>query len=406
MPDTPTVANEPAAPDSQLKIGLVNGDEFDALADLFLGPDEATPAAPAGRSAPLEPGAVRPEIELLVQGHLPIRAGPWSLQYARVRAEQTGGAAALVRFSPEELVVEQVGGASPAHPHNALEEAIRAARSRITTFLVQANAPASPTLIADPRLTGVTLLTADNDAAVVAAYRTIKEIAPALSPGVEVRVAFVSRSRDAANDALSRLRDAVALFLDRPLRPAGVIERIAPTCSACLFRGEFRGGAAEVLDLLTAAPPPRQERIVGAAPGPAVARRASDPSSAAADRPALSSLIPGLRPAEFGWPDDPAVELARDAEGRWHALRDDFDGKGVEGLVAAGAWLFRHRALVAAAAGIGRASQGRSIAHMETPPVLHLFTATPKEARRLLDAELRVHLLAPAAGEWCCVDLN
>ena len=43
-------------------------------------------------------------------------------------------------------------------------------------------------------------------------------------------------------------------------------------------------------------------------------------------------------------------------------------------------------------------------------PVMHLFTDDAKQTRRLLDADVRVHCLAPIRDGgrtlWACVDLN
>jgi len=44
----------------------------------------------------------------------------------------------------------------------------------------------------------------------------------------------------------------------------------------------------------------------------------------------------------------------------------------------------------------------------QTPPVLHLFTPTPRAVRTLVDAPIRLHVLAPvpAGATWFSAELN
>ena len=43
-------------------------------------------------------------------------------------------------------------------------------------------------------------------------------------------------------------------------------------------------------------------------------------------------------------------------------------------------------------------------------PTMHVFTDRPNDVRRLLDTEVRVHLLSSVEVDgrtaWCCTDLN
>jgi hypothetical protein len=73
-------------------------------------------------------------------------------------------------------------------------------------------------------------------------------------------------------------------------------------------------------------------------------------------------------------------------------------------LVAVEAWARKHAKLLAMAAG-GAMGGG------DTKPIRrHLFTATPRGVRHLLDTDAEVHLLASVEvrGEqgWYCTELN
>ncbi|MFI4897541.1 MAG: hypothetical protein ACIARR_06925, partial [Phycisphaerales bacterium JB059] len=89
------------------------GDEFDALADLFLGDEPLGPrGVPEPRSTGTDPApvraprtrtetAVKPRIEAIVLGHLPVRASIWVRQYAGSVADAVQAPVALLRVSPE-----------------------------------------------------------------------------------------------------------------------------------------------------------------------------------------------------------------------------------------------------------------------------------------------------------------
>lgn len=396
MPSTPFRLHQtsPPAPDAA-------SDEFDALADLFLADDEPA-AGPRRASSAREEPACGPvpqstAVELLVQGHLPVRAAPWASQYAKLRAAESGAAVALIRSLGGHLSVELFGFGGAAEPALDGLDALRAARKAASACIVQLDEVHQAAVASDPRIAAVTVLAGTNEAAVVASYRALKGLAAVLAPAderaeppTELQVALVASDEAPARDALERLRRASAVFLDRPLINAGTLHKIMPTGAIPLFRGDSALGPGQVMDALFA-----DEPVLSCEPG--AQRGAAQPADACIDAGPLARFIKGLCPSEIAFPDDPEIAIAVCPEKRLHLLRRDHDGRGVERLVSASAWSVKHAALLKAA-GLA-AEPGRA-------PVLHLFTETPKSIRPLLDAELKVHLLVSCGGQWCCVELN
>ncbi len=130
---------------------------------------------------------------------------------------------------------------------------------------------------------------------------------------------------------------------------------------------------------------------------------------------ALALLLDGLRPVSVLCPYAPGVELALDASGGLHLLiraepddGDDGEQKALSQLLVASAWAEAHAMLLVPAL----AATGTPAAHAAATqrPVAHLFTDRPKRSRRLLETDVRVHLLARVrvGGQsgWYCTALN
>lgn len=382
-------------------------DEYDALADLFLSDDE--PVAARAIPGELPRGAKRSEpsrasIELLVQGHLPVRAAPWASQYARLRAAALRAPVGLIRMVGGQLAVEVFGTEETIEPTDEAMRAVERAASASALLIVQLDEVHQAAMAADPRLAAVTVLAGTNEAAVVATYRTLKGLAGVLapaaageaeSPPTDLQVALVTNDDADARDALERLRRAASVFLDRPLALAATVGKIVPTGAIALYRGESSLGPGRLMDLLaggaavTESVEPRVE--------PKVARTPQRAEASSKNAESLARFVEGLRSLPIRCPDDAMVELALDAGGALHLLRADSDSRGVERLIAASGWAMKHAALIAAA-GCG--------IDAKRAPVLHLFTAAPKSVRHLFDADMRVHLLAPVGAEWFCTELN
>ncbi|MGI9013652.1 MAG: hypothetical protein ACR2GY_05310 [Phycisphaerales bacterium] len=154
-------------------------DPIDHLADLFL-----TDGARAQRDNDHEEGsAPRPAacIELIVVGHLPVRAGLWLTQYADDVAREVGPTG-LVRLDGGQWILEILRGREAAVRASAaasLREAMSAVADAVDHWIIR---PEAATSFADALAAGpdvITILSGADEAAVVAAYRLIKDMSEA-----------------------------------------------------------------------------------------------------------------------------------------------------------------------------------------------------------------------------------
>ncbi|MCC6284842.1 MAG: hypothetical protein IT439_06000 [Phycisphaerales bacterium] len=435
--------NQPGASGAE-RLNEPRPEDFDALADLFLGPGEspARAAAPASGHTP-EP-ASRLAVELLVLGHLPVRAPLWARQYAWMLAQCAPHPVALVRLAAGTLQVEVLSpGMEPDEPLADAAGALRQAFAEAGCVLLRVDEPDEPRLARWEGATTLTLLSGVDDAAVVAAYRAIKSLGPGEpEDGPDVRIAWMGCEPEAARDAMAKLERACQTFLQRPLGFAGSSARIDGAQGRVLYRGPMPAGA-RIEDLLSIAQcEGAAARDAGArerAPArpvidparPSVLRLAnptddvldddegwgdsavpspSCPASRPAPRPApateaapaqpesLASLMPGLVPLPARCPDVPQVELAADAQGGLHMFALDALG-GAEALAACRAWAARHGALLALACPGLSAGSCRHTAE-------HLVTLDAPSAAHLVHAPFHLHLGVRTPQGWVLAPLN
>ncbi|MBX3407413.1 MAG: hypothetical protein KF869_11690 [Phycisphaeraceae bacterium] len=133
---------------------------------------------------------------------------------------------------------------------------------------------------------------------------------------------------------------------------------------------------------------------------------------------ALALLLEGLRPVSVLCPYAPGVELALDPAGGLHLLvrtepedGEDSEQRALSQLLVAGAWAEAHAMLLGPAlAQAGAPAAFARPMHEAHKPALHLFTDRPKRSRRLLETDVRIHLLARVniGGQsgWYCTELN
>lgn len=423
-------------------------EEFDALADLFLGPspapsresdDEATlstPLEPAHTDPheiglpptlrePEAPGPVpRPasiEVEAMLLGHLPVLASAWVRQHAAARAASLGGPVALVRLQAGTLTVELVGH-DPADPANLAErapmQAVATAYRHASAMLVRVDETAEPQLLESPAVTGVTVLSAADEAAVVGSYRVIK----AASDGAgdrRITVAWMGSPPDRVEEARAKLDRAVEHFLTVELRHEPVTGRLDATTARTIYRGQCDLDIATLLRSLTMPTPhvgadvaadvvadvvpevvvvPRGRVDRPAPPRPADAPQPahsiapplkSEPEPASNAASAGACPLPGLTAVAVRCPDATTVQLALDGRGHLHLLAlaeagDVSPAEAVEHLLTAAAWARKHRDLLALA--LPRLASVDALQ-------MHLLTDRPKHVRGLLDAEIRLHAL-------------
>ncbi len=119
----------------------------------------------------------------------------------------------------------------------------------------------------------------------------------------------------------------------------------------------------------------------------------------------LASHLVDLQSTALRCPYASGIEVAIDGAGRLHLLArsksESAEESTLAALLIASSWAEQHSGLLASS--LGKVS---SVAR----PTLHLFTDKPKHSRRLLETNLRVHLLAEvhvgAERAWYCTDLN
>lgn len=429
------------------------GDDFDALTDLFLGPEaverrETVPMAPELKLAPrsLDDDDEQDEApealvtETLVLGHLPVRANPWVAQYARAAAERVrggeGGRVALVRLGGGQAGID-LYGLDPSFRECQSEETVEGALARVACscdrVIFQVTDTDELSLARSGAMDRVTVLTAGNDAAVVNVYRTIKALAGDVGT---IGVAVMGEEESRARGVIAKLSEAARAFLDVELFEARIIDRMGPTGGAMVYLGACELGHEEIVDRLAAlretgegdavvrpvrAREPEavpieentdetihRDSAVDDAEAPAASRvdRHQDASTPIArpgeeDARSLAMSVLELKPIGASCPDDEGVVLARDGEGRLHLLCEDEERRGVERLTAVSSWASKHAKLL-------KALDVEVIADGEV--ISHLLTREAKGMRHLLDTDVRVHVMRRADERigtgWVFVELN
>ena len=422
---------DPESP-PMLEPGPVNGHaDYDALAELFLGEDRpprramspapTQPIAPSLTPPRTEPSPSNRPIEALILGHLPVLASAWVQQYARHIAGERKGPVGLLRLRAGEAQLDVIGGAhETGRLFASLSEAIDAAAEEVAAWIIRVDETTEPRL---PELRGlacVTLLTGADEAAVVSAYRTLKNlIKPAEdADGPDLRITIMGSAPDKAAEASAKLERAAAAFIGRPIRIAHCIARIGGRASAVLFRGPWAGTVDETVRMVSAARGTRPPQAVAPRPlegiaGPKPEAKAHDPvvsrlghlhHGPSTITGPLAGKVAGLRCLEIACPYATGVEFALDERGTMHVL-GRLETTDLAGLLTAAAWVRSHQALLR----LALAAQAPGFDGAE-PSVLHLFTDDARRVRALGDSPVRLHLLArvetTGGAAWFCSPLN
>ncbi len=396
--------------------------ELDALADLFLGP---TAHSQSHRPTTREPAPKSPHkitLEGVVLGHLPVSAAAWPGQYARTRAEQLGVPVAVVRLGAGTLSVDLFGANLPEHPLPSDADVIEVVRTLVSIVILRVEEHAEAQLPSLPAVNRLCLLTGADDAAIVACYRKLKNIAADADttglPLPDIHLTIMGSDNTKATLAYQRIAGAAQAFLDADLLEPVVISRIGPTGSTSLYRGETTLSLEALCDLLTL---PRQETRTRSqdsaapapvrtppldSPQPVTAAPIHEPLPAAAVHPeprpvptpptdTLSALIAGLMPLETRCPLTERIELATDHDGQLHLIAaalttqpEQSAPDPLSDLLRAAAWAKLNADM------LSKAEPGLST-HRDHPPV-HFVTDQTSLATSLLDTTIRVHLAIAA----------
>ncbi len=408
-------------------------EQFDALAELFLGgqahdaPEATAPPAPVTttktdepepmRTAPVasssrmtvdlaEPDDLEEEgvtIEVLMLGHLPVRSTPWVGQYVCSLAATLGEPVALVRVDSEQVTLRLFGMDSDEVPtFESIPGAMAWLADRTRRWILQVTELDEPMLATGHAIDGVTLLTGADDAAVVAAYGTIKRLAESADGwgdelgAPQLRVATMGSAPDAGRAAYERLERAAAIYLGQHLEFAANVQRMGATGSVILHEGAIDGGVERVIDhILLAGDAQGGDGVTEATPPVQEAERVQ---TGARESTSLASHI-DARGLDVTCPMDPGIEIAVDKAGILCVLLRLEGASDVGRLLAVRAWATAHATLLA------RACPEAGINATATPRA-HAFTPTPIEIRDLLDTDVRCHVLAQVGEAWFCAPLN
>lgn len=512
-PTNPNPARAPLVPPrAPVSIDLSGSDsEYDAVTELFLGEGSAVPASKpvskiksiaepltawkvVGRPEdmddpddPNEPDLLAqtsafdsiapqgtlvdsPQIEAIVQGHLPVFAAAWITQYARSRAEELHLAVVLIRvrqgFCSVECVLPSGTPAMSMAPSETMDAAIDLARGMgARHWIIQTDEVNEPDLWRLNRVNRITILTSADEAALVACYRALKGIAQATGAEseTEIHVAVMGATPEKAAHAIERVTRAGENFLGRSVSGSMAAAKIGAGTASSLYRSNSDSTTLhEVIDAI-ASPPATQPAAPAAGSARADAiqremaamreaiREASISAPMNSSRPALEPLhltdqpdmqpladeiaadaeetvppaeTPVTRPAslieliddieplgvscpsaggvDFGIAPDGRLHLVAHVEGELNSGHPSNQSRAVEDLFVASAWATAHsRLLLTAHASI-------RLDEKDHAPILHVVTAKPREARRLLDTSIRVHLVLPPPEDngWISMELN
>lgn len=433
--------------------------DFDALAGMFLAPAATHTAAPPSESLETtdQPHpARRVPVSALILGHLPVMASAWPAQHARVRAEETGEPVVIARLSRSVLTLESFGAHGPAQPFQSQTEALAWAATHAESVLVRVDEADEAELATAGAVDQLDFLTGADDAAVVACYRKLKNIADGAKgtrPLPKSRLTVVGTNAPRGRLTHERIARAARAFLDAELLEPVIVDRVAPTRGRLLYRDATTLTMHTLLSVLqgssadhAAAPPtcpepaapPHTSRDLPEKPGPAagagpalaspahqdpivscpvidaglptlslptdMARPQNAPSTTlpidpGTNRPGgvLSSFVPGLLPLESTCPVAPDVTLAYDAAGVLHLLAASLTKRPNLSSDAPVRSLLRASAWARSHAMLLKRAEPRLAADAADHAEMHLITDRPREALAVLDTPIRVHLAAPVS---------
>jgi len=210
-------------------------DPFDDLADLFLTPEDDGDRGESARE--LEAATPTPEalppIAVAVAGHLPVSAGLWLSQLAD-RLARDHGPTGLVRFVAGQVHIEvfRAGTGHDVGDPLDLHDALRAGVALADRWIVVPEASVSSADVLRAAGDGLMLLTGADEAAVVAAYRLMKDLAEeamvADRPLPPISVGVLGAGDVAVASAMMKLHRTADAFLSVDLPLAITMPRMEP----------------------------------------------------------------------------------------------------------------------------------------------------------------------------------
>jgi hypothetical protein len=416
-------------------LGITQGHASELLAELLgeVGSDIETGPNSGDRLEVVE--VTIPRVEVVLLGHLPVRATLWARQYACHRAQETGESTALIRAASGSMAVDLIGDAPKMDSALSLGDALGRVCVHADRVILRVDESCEPELLDRDEVDEITILTGADEAAVVASYRLIKALDVTLAErfgvedGPQIRVAVMGARREQAIDACTKLQNAVETFIERQVEIVMGSGRIDATATTSMYRDTVSHRGSAVLDGLLRAGrgleedeeigegliEESNEEVVGvefpasgvSVPVPKVQSEAQPkraenepalmPQRQATESPrireGLCAMIPGLRAIEARCPKAPGVELGVDEDGRLHLLVCDEDTRdAMNRLLAAQVWARNNLGLLIRAEGsLSAPSADRD---EDTDAAMHLISPDPAGVREIYDTSVRVYSLA------------
>ena len=188
------------------------------------------PAMTAAQQMPSSPHATM--TELLVVGHLPVRAGLWLVPYADLLARQMG-TVCLVRLDSQEPTLQLLRAPesmATAPLRMSLQQTIAHLANCVDVWMLRGSEGLSANDAIDCGTDRITILSSADEAAVVAAYQTIKELAQAAEhPNRSlpaIGMAMVGCDADAAAAVIDRLCRTSLSFLGVEVKLVALLPRM------------------------------------------------------------------------------------------------------------------------------------------------------------------------------------
>jgi len=235
---------------------MTHDDPYEELAALFLTHESAdarhasTVTAEGRRPRPGQPG-----MDLVLVGHLPVRAALWLAPFAGAVAQRQG-LTALVRLDGDEPLVQVFGGTTdPMRTGSCrnLRETILFLGRTVRTWLLRPAPQTDAAVLVGLKPARITVLSGTDEAAVVHAYRLIRQLHDAaVAAGgdlPDIDLAVLGSNEAAAEEMLSRLNRTAETWALRPFSCRFALPRIESSVRSSglrSFPGEVRPQPDEV----------------------------------------------------------------------------------------------------------------------------------------------------------------
>jgi len=259
--------------------------------------DEVTSMFLTHANAVAAPEAETAVLELLIMGHLPVRAHVWLPPYASEIAREVGPTA-LIRLDSSEPGLLIVGGddfVPSAELFRNVREAILGVGAHIRTWLVSLPVQAGYDRVLRAQPERITILSGADDLAVTEAYRLLKALDAASQVAAtelpRLGLAVMGAGRDEAADAARRINGIATELLGTPVPLVACVPKIdAPPPSTGWY--QFPGIAQPELDDISIWIRETRPRPAGAAsPAASGAPPVTDSLSAAVEKSAAGMAV-------------------------------------------------------------------------------------------------------------------